>query len=255
MTSVRSADGTEIAFRTGGDGEPVLFVHGALASASDWVFVARLLRDRFSTVTMDRRGRGRSAFGTEPYAIEREAEDVAAVMQATGARAVVGHSYGGMCAMRALAQGAPIERLVLYEPPVSVPAERSAGIPRLKAGIAAGRLDEAAAGFLREVGANDDEIALIRASPAWPVVIEAVSALPRELEQCAIWRTPEGPFDVPALLILGADTTSSSYLDGVPGIESAFPRLRRAELPGQNHVGHVFAAEAFAGLVADFLCA
>jgi pimeloyl-ACP methyl ester carboxylesterase len=250
MNTARSADGTEIAYRTGGDGEAVLFVHGALAASSDWVFVARLLRERFTTVTMDRRGRGRSGFGTEPYAIDREGEDVAAVMEATGARTVVGHSYGAMCAMRALAQGAPVERLVLYEPPVSVPPERSAQIPRLEADIAEGRLDEAATGFLRAVGATDEELALIEGSPAWPGLLDALPALPRELRACAAWRTPEGPFDIPALLILGGETTSPSYLDGVPGIEAAFPRLGRADLEGQRHLGHVFAAQAFAALVA-----
>jgi pimeloyl-ACP methyl ester carboxylesterase len=248
-----SPDGTRIAYRTGGAGEPVLFVHGTIASSSDWAFVSRLLRDRFTTVTMDRRGRGQSDFGAEPYSIEREGEDVAAVMAATGARKVVGHSYGGLCSLTALDQGAPIDRLVLYEPPVSVRPDAATQHTGLGEHLSAGRHDEAAAGFLAAAGASAEEVALIRGSPVWPALLDAVPSVARELATAMGWTTPAGPFDIPALLIIGAESTSRSYLDGVPALEAAFPQLRRVALPGQKHLGHVLAAEAFAAMAGDFL--
>jgi alpha-beta hydrolase superfamily lysophospholipase len=93
VTAVRyvaSPDGTRIAYRASGSGEPVLFVHGASTSGADWVFVGRLLRERFMVVTMDRRGRGDSGDGPA-YSIEREAEDILAVLDGVGAELLVGH--------------------------------------------------------------------------------------------------------------------------------------------------------------------
>lgn len=253
MQHVTAEDGTSISFRAGGDGEPVLFVHGALTSSSDWVFVARLLRDRFTTVTFDRRGRGRSGFGEPPYSITQEAGDIAAVAAQTGARNVVAHSYGALCTMVALDQGLEVDRVVLYEPPVSLPRGAVGPHSRLAADIEAGRHDVAAATFLSATGASEEDIEAIRRSPAWPGVVASVPALTRELDEVQDWTTPAGPFDVPALLLLGGETTSRAYLDGIPGLERAFPQLRRHELAGQRHVGHIFAPEAFAAAVDDFL--
>jgi pimeloyl-ACP methyl ester carboxylesterase len=110
MTAVQhaeSADGTRIAFRSRGDGEPVLFVHGTGTSGADWAFAGRWLEDRFTVVAMDRRGRGMS--GDAPgYSMEREAEDVLAVLEATGSKLLVGHSYGALCSVLAAAQFADL---------------------------------------------------------------------------------------------------------------------------------------------------
>jgi hypothetical protein len=96
-------------------------------------------------------------------------------------------------------------------------------------------------------------MALLRSSPAWPVLLEAVPFVPRELDACARWRNPTGPIEVPMLFVLGSETTSPSYLDGLDELLAAFPDLRRATLEGQMHIGHVFAADRFAALLLDFL--
>lgn len=245
-----AADGTPIAYRTGGQGDAVLLVHGALASSSDWVFVARLLRDRFMVVTFDRRGRGASGFGTEPYAIAQEAGDVAAVAAATGARTVVAHSYGALCTMAALDRGLDVDRVVLYEPPAAVPR---GSFPRLRARAAEGDHDAAAALFLAAADVGEAEIDAIRASPTWPDLVAAVPALLREIDEVEAWTTPPGPFPLPALLLVGGATRSPGYLDGIPRIEQAFPHLRRQELAGQRHLAHVLAPDAFVAAVAGFL--
>jgi pimeloyl-ACP methyl ester carboxylesterase len=248
LQHVDSADGTRVAYRASGGGEPLLMVHGSGTSSADWVFALPVLRERFTVVTMDRRGRGASGDAPE-HAMSREAEDVLAVLDAVGAELLVGHSYGALCSILAAEQTDRLRRLVLYEPPIAVKEDSLGALDHL---VAAGRLDEALEGFLRAAGTSDEQLAAIRASPAWDVLLDAMPALPRELHACAEWRHPRGPIDVPTLLLLGGDTRSSVYLDGLDDLQAAFTDVRRETIPGQLHVAHVFAAEAFAGLITDF---
>jgi pimeloyl-ACP methyl ester carboxylesterase len=247
---VDSADGTSIAFRASGAGEPLLMVHGSATSSADWLFVLPLLRERFTVVTMDRRGRGESGDSVSEYAMAREAEDVLAVLDAVGAEMLVGHSYGALCSILAAERTDRLRRLVLYEPPIAV--KENSGIDRVEELVAAGELDTALDGFLQAAGAPPEQLQLIRSSPAWDVLLDAVPALPRELRACTQWRSPSGPFGVPALFLVGADTDSPVYLDGLDDLQAAFEDSSRELIPGQHHIGHVFAADAFARLVTDF---
>jgi len=116
--SVHSADGTRIGFRRVGSGPPLVMVHGSIATHTDWMGVARLLAKRYTCYAMDRRGHAHSGAGTLPYFIEREYEDVCAVLDAAGPGAMLaGHSLGAICAMGA-ALLHPVPRLVIYEPPL-----------------------------------------------------------------------------------------------------------------------------------------
>jgi pimeloyl-ACP methyl ester carboxylesterase len=171
------------------------------------------------------------------------------VLDAVGAELLVGHSYGALCSTLAAEQTDRLRRLVIYEPPIAVKADRIAAVDEL---VAAGQLDAALEGFLRAAGTSDDQLGLIRASPAWPVLLNAMPALPRELHACTEWRNPAGPIEVPTLLLTGGDTRSSVYLDGLDELKAAFTDVRQELIQGQLHVGHVFAAEAFARLVRDF---
>jgi pimeloyl-ACP methyl ester carboxylesterase len=245
---VESADGTPIAYRASGSGDPIVFVHGVATSGADWTFVQPFLCDRFTVVAMDRRGRGASGDGPE-HAIEREAEDVLAVLDEVGAELLVGHSYGALCSILAVQRTDRLRRLVLYEPPIGVTEDRAHALEEL---VSSGDLDAALDAFLRGAGTPDDQMEAIRSSPAWPVLLDAMPALPRELHAASAWRSPAGPIEVPMLHLLGAETDSPSYLDGLGELLAAFPDLRREYLAGQRHIGHVFAAERFAGLVADF---
>lgn len=244
---VASADGTRIAYRLSGSGEPILFVHGASTSGADWAFVRRFLRERFTVVTMDRRGRADSGDGSD-YAIEREADDVLAVLDAVGAEMLVGHSYGALCSVLAAQRMTSLRRLVLYEPPIAVREDRVVGLEEL----VANDRDAAVEAFLRSAGTPSDQLDAIRSSAAWPVLVDAVPALPRELRAGAAWRHPRGPINVPTLLLLGGDTDNPVYLEGLDELQATFPDARRELIPGQRHVGHVFAAEVFAELIAGF---
>jgi pimeloyl-ACP methyl ester carboxylesterase len=117
MQTVQSADGTTIAFDRTGDGPPLLLADGALVDRSAVSSLAAALAGKFTTYAYDRRGRGDSG-DTSPHAVEREIEDLDALITAAGGSALVlGHSSGAVLALRAAAQGLPISRLVVYEPP------------------------------------------------------------------------------------------------------------------------------------------
>ena len=252
MTSVQhvsSADGTKIGFRVSGSGDPVLFVHGSATSGADWLFTLPFLRDRFTVVTMDRRGRGDSDDGAT-YSMEREVEDVLAVLDAVGSEVLVGHSYGALCSVLAAERTDRLRGLVLYEPPTGIRTER---LSPLDEAVAAGELDLALSGFLRAAGVRADELELIRSSGAWPVLLDAVPALPRELAAAAQWKHPVEPIDVQTLFLIGGDTEAREYLDGLEDLLAAFPDLRREVIPGQQHIAHVLVAEQFATLVAAFV--
>lgn len=245
---VVSTDGTRIGYRVSGAGDPILLVHGGCTTSADWVPILPLLRDRFEVVTMDRRGRADSGDGPD-YAIDREAEDVLAVLDAVGAELLVGHSYGALCSILAAERAKRLRRLVLYEPPIAVGADHLEGLDEL---IAEGDLDAAVESFLRSAGTPDDQVEAIRTSRAWPILREAAPTLPREVRACAAWRHPPGPIQASALFLLGGETDSPVYLDGLDQLQAAFPDSRRELIPGERHVGHVFAPAVVADLVAAF---
>jgi pimeloyl-ACP methyl ester carboxylesterase len=124
VEKVRSKDGTEIAYDRTGDGPAVVLVGGAWNDRMTAVPVAQLLAGEFSVYTYDRRGRGDSGF-TEPYAVEREIEDLAALIDVAGGSAYAfGHSSGASLALEATAAGVAISRLAMYEPPYIVDGTR-----------------------------------------------------------------------------------------------------------------------------------
>ncbi len=112
-----SADGTPIAFDRIGDGPPLILVGGAFNDRNSAAQLAERLASSFSVYTYDRRGRGDSGF-TEPYAVEREIDDLEAVIEAAGgSTALFGHSSGGALALETAARGVPVSRLAIYEVP------------------------------------------------------------------------------------------------------------------------------------------
>src|SRR6516162_8785306 len=117
MNTAVSADGTTIAFDRYGDGPPVLMAGGAFNTRATSEPLARALAQRFTALNYDRRGRGDSG-DTTPYAVEREIEDIGALITTAGGSAsMFGYSSGAILAQRAAGSGLPITHLVLYEPP------------------------------------------------------------------------------------------------------------------------------------------
>ena len=147
METVRSRDGTTIAFDRSGRGPSLIIVNGALSDRRAVPDLASRLADELTVIAYDRRGRGDST-DTPPYAVEREIEDLAALVDVAGGSAFVfGHSSGAVLALGAAAAGVPIARLALYEPPLMVDDTRPPipddYVSHLDELVAAGRRGEA----------------------------------------------------------------------------------------------------------------
>src|SRR5690554_4856181 len=180
MQLTTSADGTRIAFNAVGEGAPVVIVGGAFSTAEAGNPLANALADAgFQGVTMDRRARGGSG-DTNPYAPAREAEDLAAVIDAVGGEAaVLGHSSGAILALFAAAEGMPITHLFLSEPPFRFGEGEPASdlAERLQALIDAGKAGEAVTMFQREaIGLPDAVVEQIRESPMFASLIEVAQS-------------------------------------------------------------------------------
>jgi len=264
MTRVESRDGTEIAVWTSGHGPPLVLVHGAVADHTRWRPLLPHLEPHVTVHAMDRRGRGAS--GDAPgYAIEREFEDVAAVVDAVAdasgsAADLYGHSFGGLCAFGGATLTAGIGRLVLYEgwPPADARArELPPGVGgRLDALLAEGNRDAVVEAMFREVVRMPEaEIAALRAQPAWPARVAAAPTIVRELRAI-----PQVPFDpgqaariaVPTLLLTGSDSDDPFAAD-LATVAAALPDARIGVLDGQRHVADILAPELFARRLLAFL--
>jgi len=264
MTRVESRDGTEIAVWTSGHGPPLVLVHGAVADHTRWRPLLPHLEPHVTVHAMDRRGRGAS--GDAPgYAIEREFEDVAAVVDAVAdasgfAADLYGHSFGGLCAFGGATLTAGIGRLVLYEgwPPADARArELPPGVGgRLDALLAEGNRDAVVETMFREVVLMPEaEITALRAQPAWPARVAAAPTIVRELRAI-----PQVSFDpgqaaritVPTLLLTGSDSDDPFAAD-LATVAAALPDARIGVLDGQRHVADILAHELFAQRLLAFL--
>jgi len=270
---VTSADGTKLAVTVTGDGPPLVVCPGSLATARDWQMVARALAPRLTTWALDRRGHGSS--GDDPaYSLDREQDDLAAVVELAAAShpgsgpdgvTLLGHSYGGLIALaltRRLA-GTALEpaRLVLYEPPLALDRLPGGGaLPGFARAVAAGDRDQALAIGLREfVRMPDEAIAGMRGQPIWARLSGMTPGWTREIaaldDYCADLAGDLGRFatlPVPVLLLVGE--LSPPWLTAASRrLAQLLPDVTVAELPGQAHDAHVFAATTVADRIARFV--
>ena len=255
MDLVTSADGTPIAFRTAGRGRAIVFVPGAFNDHTVFEPLAGALQDDFTVVTYDRRARGASG-DTPPYSIEREIEDLAAVIgQAGGTAAVFGFSSGAMLALRAAAAGpaaGSLTHLFLYEAPFRFGSPPlAADLPgRLEALIHAGRPGDAVALFqLEGIGLPPQAVEQARGAAYWP----ALEAMAQSTVYDATITTRLG-LPTPEM---NAVTTPTLVLWGA----RTWPVLKQwsaALLPGAQHLelpggeGHGIAVDATAAAVRAF---
>jgi len=240
MPTVKSADGTQIGYSRTGHGPPLVLVHGISADAARWAPVMRGLEESFTVYAMDRRGRGSSG-DHAAYAVEREFEDVAALVDAVGEPAYLfGHSYGGLCALHALLLTKHVKSLVVYEPyaPVVAAIEASPITLRYEAMAAAGERDAVVATFLREVvQMTEDEVRLMRAHPSWAARLAAAHTIPRELRAAEQFTFSPDRFsanDLPIAMLVG-EASPPFLKDATARISTALPRSRVVVLAGQKH--------------------
>ena len=172
MQKVNSKDGTPIAFDKTGQGPAIILVSGALGDRTAAAALTPLLSPHFTVVAYDRRGRGDSG-DKAPYAVEREIEDIDALINVTGGSAYVfGHSSGAVLALEAAARRPAITRLALYEPPFIIDGTRppvpNDYVAQLDKLVSAGRRGDAVEFFMKEaVGVPNEVVAQMRSSPMW----------------------------------------------------------------------------------------
>jgi pimeloyl-ACP methyl ester carboxylesterase len=253
---VVSADGTAIAVWRSGKGPPLVLVHGAIADHSRWLPVLPALEEKCTVLALDRRGRGGSGDADE-YAIEREYEDVVAVVEWAGDDvALLGHSHGGVCVLEAATLTDSVGKLILYEPPLGFLQTSPEVVSRLEELLAAGERDALVALFLEEVaGLPPDQVELMRSLPAWEARIAAAGTIPREERVTREYVfDPErfGALRVPTLFLLGGDSPEP-FRAAAEAANGALPDCRLAVLPGQRHAAMDTAPDLFTTEVLGFL--
>ena len=241
MDTVTSRDGTTIAFDRLGDGPPVVLVCGGSTDRTANAGLAAELDSEFTVYNYDRRGRGDS--GDSPlYAVEREVEDVWAVVEAAGGSVnLYGTSSGAALAMEAAASGLPIARLAMWEPPYSVrgrpdlPADTASVYRRL---VEAGRRGDAVEYFMAKVvGLPQEFVAGARRAPFWA----QQEALAHTLAYDA---TIMGDYSIPTeraravsvpTMVLDGGASFGSMGETADALVELIPQARRRTLPGQEH--------------------
>ncbi|HEY3606535.1 MAG TPA: alpha/beta hydrolase [Pseudonocardiaceae bacterium] len=267
MSTVKSSDGTTIAYEKVGQGPPVVLVDGAFVyrAIDPWApEFAGHLAGKYTVYTYERRGRGGSG-DTAPYAIEREIEDLAAVIKEAGGSAnVVGLSSGGVLALDAAASGLSIAKLAVFEAPVLVddgrPPRPDTYLADVKTMIAEGRNGDAIAEALtKAVGIPEEFVAGMRTQPFFPAM-EAVGptvAYDGEIMEGLMSGKPLptgrwSTVNVPTLLLYG---TASEPLWMKAGAEALGELISNAEVRGLEGQTHEVSAEILAGVVDTYFAA
>jgi pimeloyl-ACP methyl ester carboxylesterase len=246
MDKVTSRDGTKIAFDRLGDGPPVILVCGAMCDRALMRPTAEELAKHFTVFNYDRRGRGDSG-DTAPYAVEREIEDIGAlVAEAGGTASVYGHSSGAGLVLRAAAHGLPVTKLALHDPPYTPVDEKARRTSReyggtLKAILSEDRRGDAVELFMTLVGMPKEMIEGIRRTPGWAELEAMAPTLAYDSEVMGdVGRDGTIPIDqasgvtAPALVLTGG-ADYPWMTDVGRRLADALPNGRHRVLEGQEH--------------------
>ncbi len=241
METVSSDDGTSIAFERVGAGPPVVLVCGGSVDRMSNAPLAQLLAADFTVLNYDRRGRGDSG-DTLPYAVEREIEDIGAVIGAAGGTAhLFGSSSGAALALEAAASGLPISKLALWEPPFIL--DESARPPLDTAEtyeelVAVGRRGDAVEFFMTKVvGMPAEFVEQARTQPWWPATEALAHTLAYDARIMGDYSIPTDRADsVKAPTIVLAGGTDFPWMrESAQALADALPDGRARFLEGQGH--------------------
>ena len=248
MKTVTSKDGTTIAFDQSGAGPALILVGGALEyraweSETPQIAAFPLLTQHFTVIHYDRRGRGDSA-DTLPYAVEREIEDIEALIGAAGGSAFVfGISSGAALAMEAAIKlGGKVKKLAMYEAPYNSDATaRQAWVnyrKQLKELLAADRRGDAVALFMMLLGMSPDHVPEMRQHPMWPMWEAAALTLTYDAavmgEDASVPSEKAASAAVPALVMDGGASYPFMHVTAL-ALAKAMPHAQHRTLEGQTH--------------------
>ncbi len=259
MKTVRSKDGTTIAYDQTGSGPPVILVDGALCSRAFGPMpkLAPILARHFTVINYDRRGRNQSG-DTAPYMVDREVEDLAALINEAGGSAfVLGVSSGAALALAAAASGVNIKKLALYEPPYIAngksghqpPTDSQVQLARL---ISAGRRGDAVKFFMvKMVGTPAIFGLILPLLPVWKKLKAAAHTLPYDAAVMGDFTVPTQRVASIAVrtLVMGGGKSPAPLRHAVESVADAVPNAQRLMLKGQTHN---VALKALAPVVEEF---
>lgn len=253
---IRSTDGTSIGYLKLGTGPALVVAHGSLSTGDEWIPVANGLADGFTCYLMDRRGRGRSGdFGD--YSLSKEAEDIKALLDTAGpGAALLGHSYGAICALEAARQFM-VRKLIVYEPPIPIHGSLlGPEFEDFQAAVARRDLDAALTVALRDiVKAPEKDIEGLRNTSQWA---ETAALTPTWIPECEVMKQLElgvqrfAGVRTPTLLLLGT-ATPSHHKEATRALQDILPDARNVEIAGQGHIAHLTATDEVVAAIGDFL--
>ena len=242
MARLTSKDGSQIGFTKVGNGPALVIVSGALAHRElngDTALVRKLM-DHFSVYTYDRRGRGESS-DTKPYAVDREIEDIEALIDHAGGKAYVyGVSSGAALALQAAAKlgAAKVSKLAIYEPPYGQPQrDFTAQKDRVTDLARTGQPGDAASFFLSAIGTPPEVLEGVKKSPDWEKIKKIDFTLTYDFDVLGDGRVPEDvvkAIGIPTLVMVGEKTMDFMHPTATR-IANLIPNAQRTTLTGQTH--------------------
>ena len=254
--SVTSADGTTIGYRQLGHGPGIVLVQGAMGSAHNFMQLAGALSDTFTVYVPDRRGRGLSDLPySKDYSIQKEVEDVGALLAKTGARSVFGLSSGALISLQAALTLPAIHKVAIFEPPLFINGAPTAVLPRLEKEIAQGKV---AAALITGMKAAQIGPPIFNVIPGFLLELLTKMVIAQEdkkgsgeyLPMRALAPTLRYDFQVvvemsgrlPSFMGLNAEvlllggSKSPAYLKvDLDALEKVLPHVTRIEFPGLDH--------------------
>ena len=254
--TVKSKDGTPIVVECGGAGPNLVIVHGGTGDRSRWTPLFPFFTPDFTVCAMDRRGHGASGDSSE-FCLQKEAEDVAAVVNSRPGKVfLLGHSYGGVCALEAAFLTDRISKLVLYEPPLKE-LDHAAEISSMERSIQEGNREQALVTFLQQVVMiSPNEIAAMKARPSWSAMQTNLELSIRQIRALGAYRFDTQrirTIKLPTLLLTGSETASPQLKLAINALLTSLPNPTLFVLEGQQHNAMDTVPQRFAEVVESFL--
>jgi pimeloyl-ACP methyl ester carboxylesterase len=242
-----SKDGTTIAFERSGGGSALILVDGALCSRSmgPSAQLAKLLAPHFTVFTYDRRGRGASG-DTPPYAVERELEDIEALIGEAGGSAFLwGASSGGVLALEAANHLSGIKKVAVFEAPFIVDDTRPTTVEdwvRIREAVATDRRGDAVKAFLKSVGMPAFLIPIMRLTPVWSKLSAVAHTLPHDGDIAQKYQRgqplPAGSWAAVTMptLVMDGGKSPAWIRNANRSLAAVLPNAQYRTLEGQTHV-------------------
>jgi pimeloyl-ACP methyl ester carboxylesterase len=265
MQQVTSKDGTTIAYDKTGTGQPLIIVASALADRSGTTKLATLLSESFTVINYDRRGRGASS-DTQPFAVQREVEDIEALIDAVGGKAFLfGSSSGAALALEAASKlGNKVQKLFLYEPPFIIDNSRPP-LPddfaeQVRQLVAAGRRNEAVKLFFTDaIGIPKIFVLLMRfLMPGWSKAVAMAHTIPYDITvlagtQCSRplpahrWNNTVTP-----TLVMVGSKSEAFFHSGAQALAHIMPNAAYQPLEGKDHGAVMMSPKAIADAMVTY---